>query len=108
MKLYGCFLKLINDFRLTFVSWRSSLRAELVYIKSSYSKHCSLDDPKIFQLMSIWGLEAQQRWPIGVVWFATYLVFLGTSYGTKKTYRSNINAFNIIFSLLGIESPFNQ
>ena len=66
------------------------------------------DDPKIFQLMSLWGPRAQQRWPIGVVWFATYLVFLGASYGTKRTYRSAINSFEIIFTLLGIESPFKD
>ena len=43
-----------------------------------------------------------------MVWFATYLVYLGTSYGTKSTYRSSVRAFNIIFSSLGIESPFTQ
>ena len=43
---------------------------------------------------------------MGVVWFATNLVFLGTSYGTKKTYLSAINSFNIIFTLLDIKSPF--
>ena len=43
-----------------------------------------------------------------MVWFATYLVYLRTSYGTKSTYRSSIRAFNIIFSSLGIESPFTQ
>lgn len=41
-------------------------------------------------------------------WFATYLVFLGTSYGTKKTYRSSINAFNTIFALLHIATPFKK
>ena len=56
--------------------------------------------------MSIWGPLVQQRWPVGVVWFATFLVFLGTSYGTKKTYRSAINSFNIIYALLNIKSPF--
>ena len=64
------------------------------------------DDPKIFQLMSIWGNDALERWPIGVVWYASYLVYLGTAYGTKATYRSSINAFNTIFSSLGIRSPF--
>ena len=54
----------------------------------------------------MWGPATQQRWPIGVVWFATYLVFLGTSYGTKATYRSALNAFHIIFDLLDIKSPF--
>ena len=67
---------------------------------------CLPGDPKIFELMSIWGLRAQQRWPIGVVWFATYLVFLGTSYGTKRTYRSAICSFEIIYALLNIKSPF--
>ena len=43
---------------------------------------------------------------MGVVWFASYLVFLGTAYGTKKTYRSSINAFNTIFDFLHIASPF--
>ena len=42
------------------------------------------------------------------MWFAAYLVFLGTAYGTKRTYRSSINAFNTIFALLNIESPFTQ
>ena len=58
--------------------------------------------------MSIWGAGVQGRWPVGVVWFATYLIFLGTSYGTKKTYRSAINAFNTIFGLLGIDTPFRR
>ena len=43
---------------------------------------------------------------MGVVWFATYLVFLGTAYGTKRTYRSGMNSFYEFFSLLNIESPF--
>ena len=34
------------------------------------------------------------------------MVFLGTSYGTKNTYQSAINAFNTIFDLLYIPSPF--
>ena len=67
---------------------------------------CLPGDPKIFELMSIWGPRAQQRWPIGVVWFATFLVFLGTSYGTKRTYRSAICSFEIIYALLNIKSPF--
>ena len=50
----------------------------------------------------------QERWPIGVVWFATYLVFLGTSYGTKATYRSALNSFNTIFALLHIPTSFRQ
>ena len=54
----------------------------------------------------IWGYYARERWPVGVVWFATYLVFLGTSYGTKYTYQSAINAFITIFDLLYIPSPF--
>ena len=58
--------------------------------------------------MSMWGAQAQRRWPVGVVWFATYLVFLGTSYGTKATYQSAINSFNTIFTLLSIESPFTR
>ena len=66
------------------------------------------EDPKIFHLMSLWGTQTQHRWPIGVVWFATYLVFLGTSYGTKSTYQSAINSFNVIFSLLSIKSPFTR
>ena len=45
---------------------------------------------------------------MGVVWFASYLVFLGTSYGTKDTYRSSIRSFNTIFALLDIPSPFNK
>ena len=55
--------------------------------------------------MDIWGADTLERWPVGVVWFATYLVFLGTAYGTKRTYRSSINSFNIIFASLGIPSP---
>ena len=42
------------------------------------------------------------------MWFASYLVFLGTSHGTKGTYKSAINSFNMIFSLLSIPSPFLQ
>ena len=42
----------------------------------------SADDPRVLQLMSMWGQETRKRWPIGVVWFATYLIFLGTAYGT--------------------------
>ena len=56
----------------------------------------------------MWGRDTTSRWPIGVVWFATYLVFLGTSYGTKTTYRSAINSFNTIFALLKIPSPFRN
>lgn len=40
------------------------------------------------------------------MWFATYLVFLGTSQGTKRTYRSAINSFHTIFALLNIPTPF--
>ena len=58
--------------------------------------------------MAMWGSAARERWPVGVIWFATFLVFLGTSYGTKATYRSAINSFNIIFSSLGISSPFTR
>ena len=58
--------------------------------------------------MSIWGVKARQQWPIGVIWFATFLVFLGTSYGTKRTYRSSINAFNTIYAIMGIETPFKK
>ena len=32
-------------------------------------------------------------------------VFLGSSYGTKKTCRSSKNAFKTIFALLNISSP---
>ena len=56
--------------------------------------------------MSMWGDEVTGRWPVGVVWFATYLVFLGTSYGTKRTYRSAINSFHTIFAFLRIPTPF--
>ena len=42
------------------------------------------------------------------MWFATFLVFLGTAYGTKNTYRSSINSFNTIFALLQIPSPFRR
>ena len=54
----------------------------------------------------MWGPYAKDHWPIGVVWFASYLIFLGTAYGTKRTYSSAINAFEIIFDLLSIPSPF--
>ena len=43
-----------------------------------------------------------------MVWFASFLLFLGTSYGTKATYRSAINAFSTIWALLGISSPFER
>ena len=56
--------------------------------------------------MNLWGRDAQERWPVGVVWFASYLIFLGTSYGTKDTYRSSIRSFNTIFALLNLPSPF--
>ena len=58
--------------------------------------------------MAMWGHDTQERWPVGVVWFATFLVFLGTAYGTKNTYRSSINSFNTIFALLRIPSPFRR
>ena len=58
--------------------------------------------------MTMWGIETHRRWPIGVVWFATFLVYLGTSYGTKKTYQSAINSFNTIYALLEIPSPFRR
>ena len=60
----------------------------------------------MFDLMSVWGTYAQQRWPVGVVWFASYLVFLGTSAGTKRTYDSAVRSFNTIFAFLHIPSPF--
>ena len=43
-----------------------------------------------------------------MVWFASYLIFLGTAYGTKRTYGSAINAFNMIFEILALPSPFNE
>ena len=58
--------------------------------------------------MDMWGPNTRERWPIGVVWFATYLVFLGTSYGTKRTYLSAINSFATIFGLLNIPNPFQR
>ena len=58
--------------------------------------------------MSIWGTHATNHWPIGVIWFASYLIFLGTAYGTKRTYGSAINAFNMIFDLLELPSPFRE
>ena len=58
--------------------------------------------------MSMWGIETRERWPIGVIWFATYLIFLGTSYGTKATYLSAITSFNTIFSILKIPTPFSR
>ena len=67
-----------------------------------------LDDPRVTHLMDMWGKDTGERWPIGVIWFATFLVFLGTSYGTKKTYQSSINSFYNIFTLLGINSPFTR
>ena len=42
------------------------------------------------------------------IWFVSYLVFLGTSYGTKDTYRSSIKSFNTIFALINIPSPFKK
>ena len=72
-----------------------------------YKKNpASADDPRIFQLMATWGRETKERWPIGIIWFATYLIFLGTSYGTKATYLSAIKSFNTIFAILKIPSPF--
>ena len=65
-----------------------------------------LDDPRVFELMRLWGTYAERRWPVSVRWFASYLVFLSTSWGTKSTYNSAINAFNTIFDLLFIPSPF--
>ena len=58
--------------------------------------------------MGMWGAETRERWPIGVIWFATYLVFLGTACGTKKTYQSSLNAFHNIFALLRVNSPFTR
>ena len=66
------------------------------------------DDPRVMNLMDMWGPETRQRQPIGVIWFATFLVFLGTVYGTKRTYQSSINSFHSIFALLGIQSPFKK
>ena len=71
-----------------------------------FQQPCHTEDPRVFHLMAIWGPDAVIRWPIGVVWLASYLVFLGTSYGTKNTYRSAINSFNNIFHCLHIASPF--
>ena len=45
---------------------------------------------------------------MGVIWFASYLVFLGTAYGTKATYLSAITSFNTIFGLLKIDTPFKR
>ena len=56
--------------------------------------------------MSIWGPRARQRWLIGVRWFTTFLIFLGTSYETKKTYRFAIRSFEIIYAPLNIRWPF--
>ena len=83
----------------------------LFLVQQNLSLSCSplpltADDPKILVLMSMWGDQPQKQWPIGVVWFATFLVFLGTSYSTKSTYRSAINSFNIIFASLNIKTPF--
>ena len=58
--------------------------------------------------MTMWGRDTHERWPVGVIWFASYLVFLGTSYGTKDTYRSSLKSFNTIFALLNIPSPFRK
>ena len=58
--------------------------------------------------MSMWGQQTKERWPVGVIWFASYLVFLGTAYGTKATYLSAITSFNTIFGLLKIDTPFKQ
>ena len=74
---------------------------------SFYILPCS-EDPGVFHLMSIWGKEAEHRWPTGVIWFASFLIFLGTSYGTKKTYRSSINSLNRIWALLNIPSPLGK
>ena len=76
------------------------------YIEKKKKNPASLDDPRVFQLMSMWGRETRERWPIGVIWFATYLIFLGTSYGTKATYLSAITSFNTIFAILKIPTPF--
>ena len=81
----------------------------MIYFKPGNCYLISLipDDPAIQELMRMWGCEVHRRWPIGVIWFATYLVHLGTSYGTKKTYRSAINAFNAIYACLSIPSPLS-
>ena len=80
----------------------------LFYARDICPKPCGSDDPRVLHLMHIWGPLARERWPVGVVWFASYLVFLGTSYGTKDTYRSSIRSFNTIFALLDISSPLNK
>ena len=67
-----------------------------------------LDDPRVLQLMSMWGHKTKERWPVGVIWFASYLVFLGTAYGTKATYLSAITSFNTIFGLLKVDTPFKR
>ena len=43
-----------------------------------------------------------------MLWFASYLIFLGIAYGTKGTYGSAINSFNMIFDILEIPSPFRE
>ena len=44
---------------------------------------------------------------MGAIWFASYLVFQGTAYGTKRTNSSHIDAFNTIFKL-SIPYPFHK
>ena len=80
----------------------------LIWGRYFYLFHAETDDPRVLQLMDMWGPDTRGRWPIGVVWFATYLVFLGTSYGTKRTYRSAVNSFTTIFRLLNIPNPFQR
>ena len=58
--------------------------------------------------MRIQGPHAKEHWPVGVIWFASYLIFLGTAYGTKNTYSSAMRAFATIFDLLYINSPFDS
>ena len=81
--------------------------AVVLHIRNARCETSSMctEDPKIIQLLSVCGADAMERWPIEVVWFASYLVYLGTAYGTKTTYRFSINTFNIIFSSLEITSP---
>ena len=67
-----------------------------------------LDDPRVSQLMLMGGEYFEELWPVRVVKFATYLVYFCMYYGTKSTYQSSIHAFNTIFALLNIPSPFKR
>lgn len=71
---------------------------------NNLNEHTSvLDDPKVLQLMSM-----LRDWPVGVIWLASYQVFLGTAYGTKSTYLSAITSLNTIFGLLAIGTTFKR